>query len=384
MSGVVSVGVAVGATAFAATDIAAAGLTLGTALEATAALGAAVSAVGAITHNKALTIAGAGLGLVGGVGAIASSAGLFGADTAGSLFGSSDVTAGAAGGTGAGGAFTGADAASMAGGAGLDVGSQGGVSDIIDSIANPMAETNASALTGITPNQTPVAAAASPNVTPDSAIPQGDGEGGTLGTTNNPAATTPDMNALGVPPAALNATPPTGMINGGVAAPAAPGMPAAPGTGNVTGTVTSTPGSLLNQGATTPAAPSVDTTLADAGKAAVQANTTNGPTGQKSLMDQLLGFASTSGGGRLLGGVVQAGSAFIAGATSTLTPAQVAALQAQANANQAAANVSQRQLSNMSQPIPTATRTAPPPSPNGIINRLPPPNGGPIVTGAPA
>ena len=57
MSGVVSVGVAAGAAAFAATDIAAAGLTIGTALEATAALGAAVGAVGAVTHNKALTIA---------------------------------------------------------------------------------------------------------------------------------------------------------------------------------------------------------------------------------------------------------------------------------------------------------------------------------------
>jgi hypothetical protein len=60
--------------------------------------------------------------------------------------------------------------------------------------------------------------------------------------------------------------------------------------------------------------------------------------------------------------------------------AQVAALNAQANANQAAANLSQRQLSNMSQPIPVATRTAAPPPPQGLINRLPPPN---TVIGAP-
>jgi hypothetical protein len=104
----------------------------------------------------------------------------------------------------------------------------------------------------------------------------------------------------------------------------------------------------------------------------VLADTKGGPTSD-SLMDKLLGFASTNGGGRLLGGVIQAGSAFISGATSTLTPAQVQALQAQANANQAAANLSQRQLSNSSQPIPVATRTATP-TPNGIINRLPPPN----------
>jgi hypothetical protein len=89
MSGVVSVGVAVGAAAFAATDIAAAGgLTVATALEATAAVGAAVGAVGTVTGNKALQIAGLALGVVGGVGALASSAGLLGADA---------ITAGATG-----------------------------------------------------------------------------------------------------------------------------------------------------------------------------------------------------------------------------------------------------------------------------------------------
>jgi hypothetical protein len=102
--------------------------------------------------------------------------------------------------------------------------------------------------------------------------------------------------------------------------------------------------------------------------------------GPPSMFDKLLGFMSKDGGGRLLGGVIQAGGAFIAGATSTLTPAQVAALQAQANANQAAANISNRQLANMGQAIPVATRT-PTPAPQGLINtRLPPPN---TVTGAP-
>jgi hypothetical protein len=95
------------------------------------------------------------------------------------------------------------------------------------------------------------------------------------------------------------------------------------------------------------------------------------------MFDKLLGFMSKDGGGRLAASLVQAGGAFIAGATSTLTPAQVAALNAQANANQAAANLSQRQLSNMGQSIPVASRTATPP---GLINqRLPPPN---TVTGA--
>lgn len=49
------------------------------------AVGATLGAVGAVTHNKTLSMIGLGLGVVGGIGGIASSAGVFGAE-AGSIF----------------------------------------------------------------------------------------------------------------------------------------------------------------------------------------------------------------------------------------------------------------------------------------------------------
>jgi hypothetical protein len=429
MSGVVSVGVAAGAAAFAATDIAAAGLTIGTALEATAALGAAVGVVGVVTHSKALQIAGLGLGLVGGVGALATSAGMFGAEAGSTaLFGTSDVTAGAAAGSGAGGAFTTAEGAAMGNAAGLgtvgDVAASGPgtVTDIIDSISGQGGapfETNQGP--DFIPRSTPAAAATSPNVTPPAAadadvIPQGGGEGGTLGTTNNPAAPpgslpmpkaqspspmTPDevlaaggwppawtanTNSLGPPAGALSSPPPTvatpappqlsNSAPSSISFPAtsAPSVPANPGVPGIQPTGSTrpptTPQGMINQGAADLAA--------QQGQGLTAGMTPAKSGGTPSMFDNLLKFATTSGGGRLLGGVIQAGSAFISGATSTLTPAQVAALQAQANANQAAANISNRQLANMGEPIPAATRTQAPP---GLINtRLPPPN---TVTGAP-
>jgi hypothetical protein len=433
MSGVVSVGVAAGAAAFAATDIVAAGtLTVMGALEATAALGAGLSAVGAITHNKGLQIAGMGLGLVGGVGALATSAGFFGAEAGSTaLFGSSDVTAGAAAGSGAGGAFTTAEGATMGNAAGLGTDAAGvaasgpgTVTDIIDSIANP------GGVAAVSPNVTPAAAASSPNVTPPAAAetpytgPQGDGEFGGGGpgeiarragnaaggappgslpmpTAQSPSPMTPDevlaaggwppawtanTNSLGPPAGALSSPPPTvatpappqlsNSAPSSISFPAtsAPSVPANPGVPGIqptgsTGPPT-TPQGMINQGAADLAA--------QQGQGLTAGMTPAKSGGPPSMFDNLLSFASKDGGGRLLAGVVQAGAAFISGATSTLTPAQVAALQAQANANQAAANLSNRQLANMGQPIPAATRTQAPP---GLINtRLPPPN---TVTGAP-
>ena len=78
MSGVVSVGAAVAATAFAASEVAAVGLTIGSAFAITAAVGATVGAVGVLTKVKELQYVGAALGAVGLVGSLASAAGLFG------------------------------------------------------------------------------------------------------------------------------------------------------------------------------------------------------------------------------------------------------------------------------------------------------------------
>src|SRR5579872_7101028 len=91
---------AIGAAAFAGADIAAVGLTVGTALEATAAIGATLGAVGAVTRDKGLQTAGMVLGGIGAVGSLAGAAGLF--STSDSLFGSTagqtaNIAAGGAG-----------------------------------------------------------------------------------------------------------------------------------------------------------------------------------------------------------------------------------------------------------------------------------------------
>lgn len=104
--------------------------------------------------------------------------------------------------------------------------------------------------------------------------------------------------------------------------------------------------------------------LINAGSGSNAAGTTIAKTGSdlvKSPFSQIMDLIKTPGGGTLLSGAIQAGGAFIGGATSSLTPAQVKALEAQAEANHAAANLSQRQLANMGQPIPVARR-------NGLIN----------------
>ena len=59
-------------------------------------------------------------------------------------------------------------------------------------------------------------------------------------------------------------------------------------------------------------------------------------------------------------GSIQAAGSFLSQATNSLTPAQVAQAQAQANANNAAANLTNLQISNLTQPIPTAARAPAP------------------------
>lgn len=346
---------------------------LGTTMSIVAAVGATVGAVGSVTGSKPLMIAGGVLGAVGGIGAIAQGAGLIGSDA--EMFGSAvspgstasvgdAVTAAASQGSDVGGAFTEGEAGAMASGADQGMmtgalapagtaGSSMGApanSDIVNSISgqvtNPGATVNPGGMpgAGMTPTTGSVGANAQPPaVTPAAAIPQGDGG---------------DMNAPGdVARQAGNGLTPNGMINGPTPSPTAPvaapasaappppvaagntAAPPAPTTGANAG------GSLLNPG---------DTGLADAGKAAMSTGAPiNGAGG--SALSSLYDFATSSGGGRLLGGVFQGAMGFIAGATSQLTPAQVAALQAQANANQAAANLSTQQLSNIQSGPATST-----------------------------
>jgi hypothetical protein len=95
-------------------------------------------------------------------------------------------------------------------------------------------------------------------------------------------------------------------------------------------------------------------------------------------------------------GALQAGGSLLSGATSTLTPAQVAALTAQANANNAAAALTQQQTANLAAPksvassapvtgapqtlVPGASSSAPKTG-QGFINQAPK---AAAVTGVPA
>jgi hypothetical protein len=86
-------------------------------------------------------------------------------------------------------------------------------------------------------------------------------------------------------------------------------------------------------------------------------------------------------------GILQAGGSLLTGAFSTLTPAQVTALDAQAAANNAASALTAQQTANLAMPKSVASSSpvtgAPAqlvPSPAGFINQAPRPQ----VTGVPA
>jgi hypothetical protein len=89
-------------------------------------------------------------------------------------------------------------------------------------------------------------------------------------------------------------------------------------------------------------------------------------------------------------GLIQAGGALVQGMFNPVTPAQIAAMNAQAAQNRAAAAIAQQQASNMAggmpianlKPVPTAKVTGAP-ALTGIINTAPT-GAGASVTGAPA
>ena len=343
-----------------------------------AAVGATIAAVGALTKSRELMIAGGIIGAIGAIGGLASSAGLIGGD----FFSSASSASGAAGdaASNAASAASGIDAeiaqwssmgasaagesggAALSGGASLSGAPVDGMGNIVDQVAGT-----------VTPLETGTAPALSvaeaPNIMPEavvdnSVISMGDGQGGTLGSFDNPAATQGIVN--------------TGVDVPTVAQPNTPGVgtPGAPGTVAASSTATSAPNPM-------------DAGIPGSYDAAQKAASTYGaatgpvptPNADPSTWDGIREFLKNND--RLLSGVVQAGSSFIAGATNGLTPAQIAALNAQAEANAAAANLSRTQQANMSQPLPTAWRTpvAAAPvtgAPAGMINRAPQP----AVTGA--
>lgn len=338
-----SVGVAVTATA----------LTVG--FTTIAAVGAVLGVVGQVTHIKALSYAGLALGAVGGIGALASSAGLLGSGAG--LLGEAPTTAAAADAASAG------TIDSVAGAGGLGNAAAG--EEMLGLPAAGSVEAGGAAggvgvgdIAGAVKPAAGFIQAADSNAPPD--------VGHATGSAGGDAGLTTD---------ALNARE-LDRVRGGfvntspVADVVAPGTP-------------------------------VNTLIADAGKAPPPAqpgtsaantpvNTLTADAKADGSFDGILAFANKNPVVAL--GALQAAGSFLAGSTSSLTPAQVNQLNSQAAANDAATQLVKQQTANLAAPkavassvpvtgsaqlVPTPLRpTAQPivqPGPAGFINQAPAP-----------
>lgn len=361
---VIAIGVAIAADVGAISAVTAAGLTLTTALEVTAAVGATISAIGVVTGNKTLSMIGAGLGLVGGIGAIASGAGLFGAAGSESLFGSSGSAA---------------DAASAG-------------ADTIDTLSNQVTDAGMSATAGTSQGASD-ALSGWQTTTEFSGLPGDAGPAIGSAATTGAAAGVPAPGTLPETAAyAVSTDPASGA--GSIAAPAAPVGEAAtsaplPSLLPDGGTSSAMPPSVFTPGAggtgvaipgTAPTITIPDNSVALPGQGMIN-STAPATTGTAStaasantpgFFGNLLKFAKDNQ--MLTYGALQAGGNLISGMTSSLTPAQVSALNAQAATNQATANLTQQQTANLAQPRAVASRGGLQPSgpivtQSGLINR---------------
>lgn len=355
---------------------------VGTTLAIVAAVGATVGAVGAITGVKELQIAGTVIGAIGGIGAIAQSTGLLG--EVGSFLGFGGTEAGNVAPLASGisevaqevGTFADdvATATTTAPVEGLTVGNSlqelQNVSQPVESVGQGIAGAGGEVVDPITHFSGEVA----PSVyeATGSGMPPG------IGDALPAAEATPAVQTA-------EATP-DGIYN------QSPGSPAAPSAvdpktvateaqtfGQVKGAspidgkvdITNVPGPQggYNSGID-PA--TGQTVLTSKSNGTVLASPVTGTVDGGSTWTKILDTLGKPGIGTLASGLVQAGSAFVSGATNALTPAQVAAYNAQADANLAQANLArqqqqllQTQLENASA-VPTATRR-----PGGLINSIP-------------
>lgn len=335
--------------AITATAVAVAAMSATEIFTAIAVVGAVTGAIGAVTGSKELQIAGTVMGVVGGVGGIASSAGLFAG--AGDLFGVGT-------------------AASVAESASSSAGALSSVTQAVD-------ENLGAAVQGINS----VSDMSGPSLSAASGLPIGAVEPGTtqtplLGIGDTPAPTVAAPSVTPDPTAGI--TPATEPVGSSVNNP--PQAPATSVTGG-TGSIINPEGNLSGFGPG----------QGPQGPAMSAARGVNGAPADPSAWSKIWDFTKTAGGGALVSGGIQAAASFLSGATSSLTPAQVNALNAQAMANQAAVNLSgsqqailDQQLGNMRDPLPIAARpsaAAVTGAPQGLINQ-PPPKA--AVTGVPA
>jgi hypothetical protein len=379
---IVAVGVAIAADVGAAAAVAGtvggiAAITTATALEVVAAVGATLGAIGAVTGNKTLSTIGMVVGAVGAIGAVASAAGVFGAQVA-----SSASDAASASGDAIDFDATGLPSDAPVDATGLPTGVGDDISAAEDAAAQPVAGDAAMAAT-----------------TADNAADPAAGLGG------NPADGVPagtDMapqDAASLQANTANAAAdPTSQIDtvvgeNPISAPTGPATPANP-------TSTLPPGAL-QQAATQTGTGGADATGLPGDAVApenvpdptglpsnVAAGTSTSTSGLGSILSDISDF--TKNHQLLTYGLLQAGGSFLTGLTSSLTPAQVSALNAQAAANNAAAALTAQQTANLAMPksvansspvtgapqtlVPGATPAAP--AATGFINNAP----GPVQT----
>lgn len=320
-------------------------LTATTAFELAAAVGATIAAVGVIARDKTLTMVGGAIGIVGAVGGLAAGAGLLGSEAASgsSIFGASPAastadTASAAG-TSADTGATFADSLTPA-----TTGTTGGAIDA--GTFGTAAENAAAAADQASQGTIPFVA---------DGLPQGQ-DSFTTAAVIGEKAPDPAANLL---PTGLE-KPSVANLNAGASDLIAP--PPAP------------PNSL---GTTDPLTGATTTSAVDPATGKI----VELPEGAKSIFGQVMDAASKND--RLASGVVTVGGKLLEGAFSSVTPAQVQALQAQATANDAAAALTKQQTQNLAMPKSVASSTPVTGTPGallpqGIINRAP------AVTGVPA
>lgn len=333
------------------------------AFEIIGAVGATLSAVGAVTGNKGLTQAGMVLGVAGGVGALASDAGLIGGSAASAASNdAADAAAGMGGDSAA--AYNAASAASYA--------SISPTGDVTLTGAADNLATGVDATSGLAGD---LSSSGGQLIGGD--VP---GSGTTVQSMNSQAANV-DPTYGGV----LNSNAPSPGATVDAGATPTPGQAGSAVTGDtgVDNTLTGTAAS--NQAGNLADLPATDP------QAILAGGTTKPLPDDASITDKILG---TGGGNGLISsmqswakdnpmvsyGLLQGASQFVGGAFSKLTPAQVNALNAQAAANLAGANLTNQQRQNMTGGVPSASYT---PRVTGIINTNPT-GAGANVTGVPA
>lgn len=299
-----------------------------------AAVGAVATGVGALTGVKELQYAGMALGAVGSIGSVASGAGMFGSTAGGAAGAAGGVTplaSPAMGAPDAAGA-AGAGAAAPAGGAVApvaDPGMQQGATNIAALMNQPFD------VVAYTTGGTPLPSVPQPSPV---GIAQGGGEGGTLGSFDNPQApgglTTQQVPSTGAP--ATPALPPPAAAAGSTPNPMDAGVPG-----------------------------SYDAAASAAAKYGSAPASPDGAADQ-SIWSRIGSFAEKNQ--LLVMGALQAGGSFLAGATNPLTPAQVGALESRAELDKAQTDLLRQRASNMRSGLPKASRRKPP----GLVNSTAP------------